>query len=139
MCVFVSDSLALNSPTFPPLSSFSPFAVCMCVCIIHFMGIMVKRCRRGYRDLPRFILTFSFHLPSKTKILAPPPFLFGLVCLAPRVIQHLFYCISLANISVQHTADQVDAVLAEYKRDAKVSIHNLINAVEGVLFVDDGI
>lgn len=112
------------------------------------MGIMAKKnCRRVYRDLPRSIFIHLSHtvFPSKNqkKILAPLPpplpFLFGLVCLAPWVIQHLFYCVSLADISVQHTADQVDAVFAEYKRDAKISIHNLINAVEGVLFVDNGV
>lgn len=106
------------------------------------MGIMVKNATVAIVTLQGLYSPFiPPPLQKKNKILAPPPppFLFGLVCLAPRVIQHLFYCISLADISVQHIADQVDAVLAEYKRDAKVSIHDLINAVEGVLFVDNGV
>jgi hypothetical protein len=61
------------------------------------------------------------------------------MCLTPRVIQHLFYGIPLSNVSVQHTADQIDAVLADYEGDTEVSVHDLVNTIERVLLVDDGV
>lgn len=59
--------------------------------------------------------------------------------LAPGVFNHLLYSITLHNVPVQHAADQVDALLANDKRDTQVSVHNLIDTVERVLFVNDGV
>lgn len=44
-----------------------------------------------------------------------------------------------ANVPIQHGAHEIDAVVAQDVRDAQVPIHNLVNAVKGILLVDDGI
>jgi len=59
--------------------------------------------------------------------------------LAPWMGQHLFNVVSLIHLPVEHAADEVDTIIANSKRDSQVAVHDLIYAVEGVLFVDDGI
>lgn len=43
------------------------------------------------------------------------------------------------HISVQHRANQGDTVLAHDIWDAEIPVQYLVNVVEGILFVDDGI
>ena len=47
--------------------------------------------------------------------------------------------VPLRDVPVEHAADEVDALLAKDEGDAQVAIHNLVDAVEGVLLVDDGV
>lgn len=62
-----------------------------------------------------------------------------LVKLAPRMVQHLDNIISLCYIAVEHAADQVDALIADCVWYSKVTIHDLVDAVEWVLLIDDGV
>ena len=43
------------------------------------------------------------------------------------------------HVPVEHQADQVDTLLAHDKGHAQVLVHDLIDAVEGVFLVDDGV
>lgn len=43
------------------------------------------------------------------------------------------------DIAVEHFPDQVDTVLAHDVGDAEVVVHDLVDGVEGVLLVDDGV
>ena len=45
----------------------------------------------------------------------------------------------LRNIPVQHLANQINAVVAEGIRHPQVAIHDLVNAVKGVLLINDGV
>lgn len=66
-----------------------------------------------------------------------------LVChwsgLAPGVRQHLPNVRALGHVAVQHAADEVDALGAHGKGNAQVQVHDLVDAVKGVLLVDDGV
>jgi hypothetical protein len=55
------------------------------------------------------------------------------------VIQHLANRNPLIDIPIQHQPNQIDALFAHDIRHAQVVIHNLIDTVEGVLFVDDSV
>ena len=68
-------------------------------------------------------------LPRKKKSLS----------LTPRVRQHLVDVETLLDIAVEHAADEVDTLVAEGVGHAQVAVHDLIDAVEGVLLVDDGV
>lgn len=46
---------------------------------------------------------------------------------------------ALGDVTVEHAADQVDALGAHREGDAQVVVHDLVDAVEGVLLVDDGV
>ena len=46
---------------------------------------------------------------------------------------------ALLHVAVQHEPDQVDALLAHDPGDAQVVVHDLVNGVEGVFLVDDGV
>jgi len=43
------------------------------------------------------------------------------------------------HISVQHCANQVDTIIAHHVGNSKVPVHDFVNAVEGILFVDDSV
>ena len=43
------------------------------------------------------------------------------------------------NISIQHAPDQINALLAHNPGNAQVVIHDLVDAVEGVFLVDEGV
>ncbi len=45
----------------------------------------------------------------------------------------------LLHIPIEHPADQVDALVADGVRHAQVAVHDLVDGVEGVLLVDDGV
>jgi hypothetical protein len=53
--------------------------------------------------------------------------------------QHLVNVVAVAHIPVEHAADEIDALLTHDERYAQVSIHNLVDAVKGVLLVDYGV
>lgn len=55
------------------------------------------------------------------------------------MLNHLRNIKALCNIAIQHVANEVDALVAKRKGYSEIAIHNLINAVEGVLFIDDGV
>lgn len=59
--------------------------------------------------------------------------------LTPRMLQNLNDVEPLRHIAVEHVADEIDAVLTDSVRHAQVAIHYLVDAVKGVLLVDDGI
>lgn len=43
------------------------------------------------------------------------------------------------DIAIEHLPDQIDTLLANDVGDAQVAVHNLVDAVEGVLLVDYGV
>lgn len=53
--------------------------------------------------------------------------------------QHALDIDPMINVSIEHEPNKVDARLAEDKRDTESVVHNLIDAVKGILFVDDRI
>ena len=55
------------------------------------------------------------------------------------MIQDLSNIVSFFNIAIEHTANQIDTVFAGDERDTQVTVHNLVDAVEGIFFVDDGV
>lgn len=55
------------------------------------------------------------------------------------MIYNAFDVDSRVDIAIKHFADQVNAIFAHYIRNAELAVHNLVNAVEWILFVDDGI
>lgn len=57
----------------------------------------------------------------------------------PRMLQHLADRNPLLDITVQHQSDQVNALLAHDPRNAQVVVHNLVNGVERIFLVDDGV
>lgn len=59
--------------------------------------------------------------------------------LQPGMVDDLLDVVSLAHLAVEHATDQVDALLAHDVRDAEVAVHDLVDAVEGVLLVYDGV
>ena len=48
-------------------------------------------------------------------------------------------CQPLIDIPVQHRLDQVNARVTQDPRDPELVVHYLINAVEGVLLIDEGV
>jgi hypothetical protein len=63
----------------------------------------------------------------------------SLIHLAPGVVQHLLDGVSLGNVPVEHSPDEIDAFVADCVRHAQVTVHYLIDAVEWVLLVHDGV
>jgi 5-methylcytosine-specific restriction endonuclease McrBC regulatory subunit McrC len=53
--------------------------------------------------------------------------------------QNLININPLVHIAIQHLADQINALVANRVRHAQVAVHDLVDAVEGVLLVDDGV
>lgn len=53
--------------------------------------------------------------------------------------QDLLDCQPLRDIAIEHLPYQVDTLVADDVRDAQVAIHDLVDTVEGVLLVDDGV
>lgn len=46
---------------------------------------------------------------------------------------------SSVDISIEHSADQIYAVFAHNVRYSKVTVHYLVDAVERILLVDNGV
>lgn len=64
-------------------------------------------------------------------------FLLIFLNLAPRMLQHLVDIKALGNIAVQHAADEINALFTKNEGYSKIAIHDLVDAVEWVLLVDD--
>lgn len=46
---------------------------------------------------------------------------------------------SLLHVAVQHRPDQFNAPRTHLIRYSQIAIHNLVNAIEGIFLVDDGV
>lgn len=58
----------------------------------------------------------------------------------PWMVNHFRYCDSIVDVTVEHSADKIDAVFGEGKKgDSKGVIENFIHVVEWILLVDDSI
>ena len=55
------------------------------------------------------------------------------------MLEHGLDADTAVNVAVEHFPDQVDTVLAHDVGDAEVVVHDLVDGVEGVLLVDDGV
>jgi hypothetical protein len=56
------------------------------------------------------------------------------------VFKHFSDCKSVINVTVEHRADKVDAVFREGKEgDSEGVVEDLVNIVEWVLLIDNGI
>lgn len=58
---------------------------------------------------------------------------------APWMLEHGLDAYPSLHVSVQHLADQVDAVLAHHVRHSQVMVHDFVNRVKGVFLVHDGV
>ena len=58
---------------------------------------------------------------------------------APRMVQYLRDTQPPVDVTVEHALDQIDALLAHNPGDSQLMIHDLVDAVEGVLLVDEGV
>ena len=59
--------------------------------------------------------------------------------LTPGMLKDLVDIVPLRKVTIQHAANEIDALLTDGVRYSKVAIHNLVNAVEWVLLIDDGV
>lgn len=56
----------------------------------------------------------------------------------PGVVKHFSNGKSVVNVAIEHGADEVNAVLRKRKEgDAEWVVKDLVDVVEGILFVDD--
>jgi hypothetical protein len=55
------------------------------------------------------------------------------------MVQDLVDVVPVLDVPVEHAADEVDALVADGERHPQISIHDLVDAVEWVLLVDDGV
>ena len=78
------------------------------------------------------VLNFT---PSISPLRMLTPLLFS----QPRVIADLFDSQALRDVSIQHGSDQIDASGAHDPWNPKFVIQDLVDAVEWILFVDDGV
>lgn len=53
------------------------------------------------------------------------------------MVYHLGNVVSLFNIAVEHAADKIDTLVAHSEGNSQVSIHDLVDAVKRVFFVND--
>lgn len=79
----------------------------------------------------RYTVIRSLESHSSTLFLQYP------FALAPAMFQNLCNCDPLIDVSVQHASDKVDTGFAHDIWYAQVVVHDLVDAVEGVLLVDD--
>lgn len=55
------------------------------------------------------------------------------------MLQHLVNIVAFSDISIQHASNEVDTLLAQNIGYSQVTIHDLINTVEWILLVDNGV
>lgn len=55
------------------------------------------------------------------------------------MLQYFLNCYPGVNIPVEHCSYQINALFTHDIRNPKIAVHNLVNAVEWILFVDDGV
>ena len=53
--------------------------------------------------------------------------------------QNLLNPISFVYVPLEHAPHEVDALVGHDERHAQVAVHDLVDAVEGVFLVDDGV
>lgn len=58
----------------------------------------------------------------------------------PWMVNNFRYCDSIVDVTVEHSADKIDAVLGEWEKgDSKGVIKNFVDVVEWILLVNDSI
>ena len=57
----------------------------------------------------------------------------------PRMLHDLSDSIPLVHLAIEHRLDEIDRGFAHDPRNAQLVVHNLIDAVEWILFVDKGV
>lgn len=55
------------------------------------------------------------------------------------MLQNLPNSNPLIDIPIQHHPDQINGCLAHNIRNSKIVVHDLVDAIKGVLFVHDGV
>lgn len=55
------------------------------------------------------------------------------------MFQHLADGDSLIDVAIEHQSHKIDTGVAHNIRDSEIVIHNLVDGVEGIFFVDDGV
>lgn len=55
------------------------------------------------------------------------------------MLQYLADSNSLLNVAVQHQPYKINALLRHNPRHPKIMVHDLVDTVEGVFFVDDSV
>lgn len=58
---------------------------------------------------------------------------------APWMVEHLCDIESLRHVAIEHISDEVDAVIADCVRHPQIAVHDLVNTVEWIFLVDDGV
>lgn len=59
--------------------------------------------------------------------------------LTPWMLQHLANRDALLHVPIQHQSDEINAFVAHDVRHSQIVIHNLVDAVEWVLLIDNGV
>lgn len=54
---------------------------------------------------------------------------------APWVVQNLVDVVALFHVAIKHMADKINALVTNRVRYTQVAVHDLVNAVEGILLV----
>ena len=109
-------------------------------------GVLTYRCRE--RKSSSF-QTSSEHSPSRSDRYSTGIGAFSMTdmivtarpCLtfAPWMLHDLLDPDALVDVSVQHQPDEIDTVLAHDEGYPKILVHNLVNRIEWVFLVDDGV
>lgn len=55
------------------------------------------------------------------------------------MFNHLIDVVALRDVAVEHTADEVDTLLADDVWHSQIPIHYLVDAVKWIFLVDDGV
>lgn len=55
------------------------------------------------------------------------------------MIKYLRNIITLREVAVEHTADEINTLVADCVGNPQITVHDLIDAVKRVLLVDDGV
>jgi hypothetical protein len=63
----------------------------------------------------------------------------SILTLTPLMLQDLSNSNPLINIPIQHQSHKINASIAHNIRYSEIMIHNLVDRIERVFFVDDGV
>lgn len=106
--------------------------------LIHFHAkMMIKQMGCAVLDswLPTLRHSSRFQLPHCLYISAA--ILLRALPFTPPMLQYFTDSYPLIDIPIEHQSDEIDTRIAHNIRNAQVMIHNLVDAVERVLLVDD--
>lgn len=53
------------------------------------------------------------------------------------MVYHLVDVVAVFNIAVQHAADEIDTLIAHSEWNSQIPVHNLVDAVERILLVNN--